>query len=239
VGGLLALWIPTLLDLYKSALEERARQGEITMSKERLIALAGPLTMIVGLLWVLASLGEFVLLVGLGSPDTFWDLFWFFPVMLSFFLMIPAFIGTRLRYVQSVNGLGRLGLILSVAGCAGMCVFLLVSIVIGAFGIELHTWPNYMIEVFFLTPMIGHILFGMDALRYRLLARWNVMPLLVGLPTILLIAPSILIDRSMPNYFEWALIISFLRFALTGACWVLMGMAMMDPSQGQEPVPAV
>jgi len=41
-GGLLALWLPTLLDLFKSALEERARQGEITMSKARLIALAGP-----------------------------------------------------------------------------------------------------------------------------------------------------------------------------------------------------
>jgi hypothetical protein len=31
-GGLLALWLPTLFDLLKSALEERARQGEIMMS---------------------------------------------------------------------------------------------------------------------------------------------------------------------------------------------------------------
>jgi hypothetical protein len=49
-GGLLALWLPTLLDLFKSALEARARQGEITMSKERLIVLAGPLTIVVGAL---------------------------------------------------------------------------------------------------------------------------------------------------------------------------------------------
>ena len=40
--GLLALWLPTLLDLLKSALEERALEGEIAMSKERLMALAAP-----------------------------------------------------------------------------------------------------------------------------------------------------------------------------------------------------
>jgi hypothetical protein len=33
-GGLLALWLPTLLDLFKTALEEQARQGAITMSNE-------------------------------------------------------------------------------------------------------------------------------------------------------------------------------------------------------------
>ena len=41
--SLLALWLPTLLDLFKSALEERARQGELTMSKERLMTLSGKL----------------------------------------------------------------------------------------------------------------------------------------------------------------------------------------------------
>jgi len=232
-GGLLALWLPTLLDLFKSALEERVRQGEIIMSKERLITLAGPFTIVIGLLWVLASIGEFVLLVGLGSPDSFWDIFWFFPVLLSFLLMIPTFIGTRLRYIQSVSSLGRLGLILSVAGCVGMCVFLLVGIVLGAFGIEQETWPNYVIAACFLTPMIGHILFGIDTLRYRLLPRWNVMPLLVGLPSILLIVPSLLIDGSTPHRFELTLITTFLRFALTGACWVLLGIALMD--QRREP----
>ena len=141
-NGLLALWLPTLLDLFKSALEERARQGEITMSKERWMTLAGPLTIIIGLLWVLASIGEFVLLVGLGSPDSFWDVFWLFPVALSFILMIPAFIGTRLRYQEAADGIGRLGLALSVAGCLGMCIFLLVGFVLGTFGIEQHTWAN-------------------------------------------------------------------------------------------------
>src|SRR5262245_6321032 len=53
-GGLWALWLQTLLDLFKSALEERLRQGESTMPKARLIALAGPLTSVVGSMWLLA-----------------------------------------------------------------------------------------------------------------------------------------------------------------------------------------
>ena len=75
-GGLLALWLPTLLDLFKSALEERARQGEITMSKARLIALAGPLTILVGALWVVASLGDFAFQNGLAGDETFWVYLW-------------------------------------------------------------------------------------------------------------------------------------------------------------------
>src|SRR5262245_22685832 len=125
------------------------------ISKERLIASAGPLTIIVGLLWVLASIGEFVLLVHLGSPDSFWDIFWLYPVLLSFILMIPAFIGTRMRYQESASRIGRLGLTLSVAGCVGMFIFALVSIVLGIFGIEQDTWPNYVIGSWVLTIMIG------------------------------------------------------------------------------------
>jgi hypothetical protein len=233
-GGLLALWLATLLDLFKSALEERARQGEIMMSRERWMTLAGPLTILIGLLWVLASIGEFVLLVGLGSPDSFWDVFWLFPVMPSFILMIPTFIGTRLRYQGAAGRIGRLGLALSVAGCVGMFIFMIVSIVLGAFGIEQETWPNYVIAVCFLTPMVGHILFGLDALRNKLLPRWNVMPLLVGLPSMLLIVPDLLINNNTPNRFELTLTTTFLRFALTGICWVLMGIAMKGQSQGRE-----
>ena len=154
------------------------------MSKERLMILAGSLIMLIGFLWLLASIGEFVLLVGLGSPDSFWDVFWLFPVSLSFLLMIPAFILTRLRYQMAAGGIGRLGLTLSVVGCAGMFLFVLVLFLMSTLlpQVEQDTWPNYGIAACFLTPMIGHILFGIDALRNKLLPRWNVMPLLVGLP---------------------------------------------------------
>jgi hypothetical protein len=187
------------------------------------------------LLWVLASIGEFVLLVGLGSPDSFWDVFWLFPIALSFILMIPTFILTWLRYLESAGGTGRLGLALSVAGCCGMWLFVLVLFLMGVLVpyIEQDIWPNYGLAACFFSVMIGHVLFGIDTLRYSLLPRWNVVPLLVGLPSILLIVPDLLIDGSTPHRFELTLITTFLRFALTGACWVLFGIAMMD--QRQEP----
>jgi hypothetical protein len=236
--GLLALWLPTLLDLIKSALEERARQGEIAMSKERSTSWASPLTIIIGLLWVLASIGEFVLLVGLGSPDTFWDMFWFFPVLLSFVLMIPTFIMTRLRYHDAAGAPGRLGLILSIAGCVAMCLFVLFGNLIDVVAPALDDgkWPDYVTSACFFIIMIGHMLFGIDALRNKLLPRWNVTPLLVSVPAVLLIVPSLIIEENWPRDFHLVLITTFLRFSLTGICWVLLGIAMND--KRREPKPA-
>jgi hypothetical protein len=94
-GRLLALWLPTLLDLFKSALEERAQQGAIAMSKARLIGLAGPLTILAGSLWLVACLGDLVLRIGLGGDEKFWDLlvvFWSVPFFLSF---VPILFAVR------------------------------------------------------------------------------------------------------------------------------------------------
>jgi hypothetical protein len=237
VGGLLALWLPTLFDLLKSALEERVQQKDTDMWQKHLTAMAsmaGLLWMGIGLLWVVASIGEFVLLVRWGSPDSFWDMAWLFPVFVSFILMVPAVAGTWHRYKGAVKGAGKLGLTLMLAGCGGMWIFVLVSIVLGSFGIEQETWPDYVIAACVLSLMGGHILFGIDALKNRLLPRWNVMPLLVGLPTMLLVVPSLIIEE--PEYslvrFELVLTTTFLRFALTGVCWLLMGIAI--GVQGQE-----
>ena len=89
-AGLLALWLPTLLDLVKSALEERARQGELTMSKERLMALAGPLTILVGAVWLVPVIGDLALRSGPPRAESFWDMFlalWSLTFFLSFVLI--------------------------------------------------------------------------------------------------------------------------------------------------------
>jgi hypothetical protein len=237
-GGLLALWLPTLLDLFKSALEERAQQGEITMSKARLIALAGPLTILVGSVWLVASLGDLVLRIGLGGDEKFWDLFvvfWSIPFFLSFVPMLFALIGTRLRFQQSAGILGRLGLALSVAGCAGVIVSVLAHLLLSGVApeVEQRTWVNYVAVVCLLSIRIGYILFGVDALRYRVLPRWNLLPLLLGSTVVL----SLPFDWfGVPAFLpvQWAT--PFLHFAITGACWVLLGIALMD--QRREPQPA-
>src|SRR5574341_2322889 len=229
-GGLLALWLPTVLDLFKSALEEWARQGEITMFKERLIALAGPLTILVGGMWLVSSIGDFAFQTGLFSDEAFLG-FVSIPFFLSFVPMLFALIGTRLRFHQSAGVLGRLGLALSVAGCAGAIVSVLVSILLGGVALEVAQglWVNYAAVVCVLSIRIGYILFGVEALTYRPLPRWNLLPLLVGLTVVL----SLPLDWfGVPAFLpsQWAT--PFLHFAITGACWVLLGIAMID--QGQK-----
>jgi hypothetical protein len=235
-GDLLALWLSTLLDLFKSALEERARQGDFTMSKARLIALAGPLTILIGSMWLVASIGEVVILIEPASADTFWDIFWFIPVSLSFIPMLFALIGTRLRFHQAAGVPGKLGLVLSVAGCAGMIVSALALMLLGVLvpEVEQGLWATYVLAVCLVSLKIGYMLFGVDALRYRLLPRWNLLPLLVGSTVVLSFAPNWF---DVPSYHPLQLAASFLQFAITGACWVLIGMTMMD--QRREPQPAV
>jgi hypothetical protein len=233
VSGLLALWLPTVLDLLKSAFEERARQEEITMSKTRLITLAGPLTILVGAMWVVASIGEIVLLTGLGGADTtFWEFFNLIPTLLSLVPMLFALIGTRLRFQQFAGAPGRLGLALSVAGCAGVIVTMLASILwirVAPEG-DRRSWVNFMnyaVGFCLLSLTSGYILFGVDVLRYRLLPRWNLLPLLLGSTLVLGFALG-WFGRSMSPYIG-----AFLQLAITGACWVLLGIAMMD--QRREP----
>jgi hypothetical protein len=176
-----------------------------------------------------------VILIEPASADTFWDAFWVFPVFLSFVPLLFALIGTRLRFHRAAGVPGRLGLVLSVAGCAGMIGFVLASILLGVMAPEVEQvyWPDYVMAVCFLSLMIGYIMFGVDALKYRLLPRWNLLPLLVGATVLFRIAPDWF---SVRNYHPLQLAAYFLHFAITGACWVLLGMALLD--QRREPQPA-
>ncbi len=236
-GGLLALWLPTLLDLFKSALEEWARQGEITMFKERLISLAGPLTIVVGLLWVVSSIGDFAYQTGLFSDEAFLG-FLAIPFFFSFVPLLFALIGSHLRFHPSAGVPGRLGLALSVTGCAGVIASLLANILLsrGAPEIDQLPWVNYAAVVCVLSIRIGYILFGVDALRYRLLPRWNLLPLLVGLTIVL----SLPLDWfGVPAFLPSQLATPFLHFAITGACWVLFGIALIDHRLEPQPTAAI
>lgn len=237
VGGLLALCFPTLFDLFKSALEAWARQGEITMLKERLIALAGPLTMVVGALWLLAAAGHLAFQTGLLADEELLGIV-SIPFFLSFIPLLFAVIGTRLRFHPAAGGLGRFGLALSVAGNAGVMGAVLFSIALGAAAPEAAQgmWVNYAAYICLVSIRLGYILFGVEALRLRLLPRWNGLPLLVGLTVVL----------SLPMYWfgvpavlpaQWAN--GFLHFGLTGAGWVLLGVAMMDQRRAPQPTAAL
>jgi len=238
--GLLALWIPTVLDLLKSALEERARQGEIVMLKERWIALAGPLTMLVGALMLLGPISDLVQLVGPPYTEALWEFFHFRTATVSLAVMLPAFVGTWLRYKESAGRLGRLGLILNVAGCVTFCLALSADFLLDILQLLEHpTGPNYAMAASIMSILIGHVLFGIDALRYKLLPRWNAMPLLVGLTTPLLGVLSVIMESALRiDRYQVELTIATLQSATVGLCWVLMGVALMGQKQAHEAVAA-
>ena len=147
--------------------------------------MAGPLTILVGALWLVGLLpisrsrpGWPVMKLSWASSSI--------PFFLSFIPMLFALIGTRLRFHESAGPLGRLGLVMSVAGCAGVIASCWpISCCPGG----TRGRPVSMGELrggdCVLSIRIGYILFGVDALRYRLLPRWNLLPLLVGLTVVL------------------------------------------------------
>ena len=235
--GLLALWLPTLMDLLKSALEERARQGEIIMLKERLMALAGPLTIVVGALMLVGPISDLVQLVRPPYTEALWEIFHFRTATVSLAVMIPAFLGTWLRYKESPGGLGRLGLILNVAGCLTFCLALSADFLLDILQLLQHpTGPNYAMLAGIVSILIGHILFGIDTLRYKLLPRWTATPLLVGLTAPLLGVLAVIIESALRiDRYQVELTIMPLQSAIVGLCWVLMGIALMDPRREPQP----
>ena len=206
------------------------------MSKARLIALAGTLTFVVGALWLVVSIGDLAFQTVLAGDEAFLGLI-AIPFFLSFVPMLFALIGTRLRFHQSAGILGRLGLALSVAGCAGVIAFMIANILLSGIAPEVGQRPwNYAAVVCVLSIRIGYILFGVDALRYRLLPRWNLLPLLLGATVVL----SLPFDWfGVPALLPLQWVTPFLHFALTGACWVLLGIALMDPRREPQPTAAI
>lgn len=243
LSGLVALWLPTLLDLFKSALEERARQGEIDMSKTRLIAFAGPLTILVGSIWLAEILGDLLLRLGQVREESTWDLFlafWSFAFLLSFIPLLFALMGIRLRFHPSASALGRLGLSLSVIGGAGVIVSLLARLLLDRVTPEPEVgavpWVGYAAVISFWSIWIGCLLFGVDAARFKLLPRWNLLPLLLGATIVL----SFGFDWfGVPAVFPLPWLSPTLFISINGLCLVLLGLSIMNQGQEAEPTAAI
>src|SRR4029078_6548437 len=122
--------------------------------------LAAPLTILVGALWVVSSIGDLAFQSGLATDEGFLVVV-LIPFFLSVVPMLFALIGTRLRFHQSAGVPGRLGLALSVAGCAGVIVFLLAHLLLSGVAPAVAQL-NYAAVGCVLSIRIGYILLGVD-----------------------------------------------------------------------------
>jgi len=120
--GMLNLWIHTLLDYFKSVVEEHLQKG-IHMSKSTFIHLSGwslfigAITFMVAWLISLRDVPEY-------NPNNFFsrpiDIYLKYAVAIlapiSLFLLLVGMIGLYLRYGNDTNGFGKFGLIMGSIG---------------------------------------------------------------------------------------------------------------------------
>jgi hypothetical protein len=148
--------------------------------------------------------------------------------------------GTRLRFRASASTLGRLGLALSVAGGFGVIVSMLVNLLLSMVAPEPEVgavpWVGYAAVASFWGVWIGYLLFGVDALRHRLLPRWNLLPVLLGATIVLSFGYEWFgVPALLPA--QWANPSLFI--SINGACMVLLGIALMDQRRETEPSAAI
>ncbi len=175
--GFLELWLTTLFDLLKTAIEERSREV-VQMTKEKFVRLSGWALMLAGAAFMLGfALGgqETSFSDPLGGQDAFVEYSQLVLIPLSMASLAVGMLGMRSRYGAQVGRFGRFSLVLGAIG--GTIGF------VGGIGLGLKLdgdgwWITTMLGL--LLVLVGMLLFGIAAVRKRPLPRWNALPLITG-----------------------------------------------------------
>ncbi len=228
--GLIELWGATLVDLLKTALEERVRQ--MMSSRSALARWAGPLTVVVGVLWAMSALGDLMFQTRLISDDSLVGLV-ALPFLLSFLPLFPALIGIRKLFQASIGAPGRLGLALSILGCAGLFAALIASPLVGDASIDQPSLASYGAFIGFTTIRLGLLLFGIECLKSKPMPRLNGLPLFLGSTVVL----SVPFDWfGVPALVPVQVMAPFWHFFISGVCWILFGAVIPGRREPLQPV---
>lgn len=223
--GLIGLWLPTLADLLKTAVEERAQQGEISMSKETMIQIGGPAMMVAGVLWMIAGAGQL--------QTQYWDRFGGFDIGyeiaggLLFVAFIPLLIA--LLALNAYAGPNRTLRVSSWLASAACVVAIPVGIFYGIAGDQTDSTDNLPLSIFllsFLALIVAFIVYGIGALRAKPLPRWNAAPLIAGVVSAIALVLFTVGWDAMDEAFGAAgrIILSI----VVGMSWALLGYAMLS-----------
>lgn len=223
--GLLDLWIHTLLDYFKSVVEEHLQKG-IHMSKQKFVRLSGwsfvlgAITFLVAWLISIRDVPEY-------NPNNFLsrpiDLYLEYTTVIllpaTFLLLLVGMIGLYLRYRNKTNSLGKFGLIM---GIIGGVVTLMAAIPMFTSGPD-WSWTAWMVGS--ILYFSGLVFFGISAVRGNLLPRWNALPILTGIWFPLLIMVTSQMD------WESSELISLGAFLLIAIGLAGMGYLLQSDSQ--------
>ena len=179
--GMLNLWTLILLDYIKSVVEEYIQKG-FHMSKSTFIRMSGWSLVLGAVTYVIAWLIS-IRDVPEYNPNNFLsrpiDLYLEYAIAIllpvTFLLLLVGMIGLYLRYRKDTNGFGKFGLI---AGVLGGVISLGAAIPLFTNGPE-WSWTAWMVGT--LLYFLGLVVFGIAAVRDKLLPRWNALPILTGI----------------------------------------------------------
>jgi hypothetical protein len=226
-GGLIGVWGHALLDYAVSLVSEHMQRG-VEMTKSKWIQLSG---------WGLAASG-FLLLAGFAAasrPDysPYNSAAWPIDPLLNkvgtilitaaMLLISAGLMGLLARFERRASDLSRIGLVFGSLGGSVSAV--------GAFGLGLFKngpwWEMFMIGL--LAASLGLTLFGVDCLRQRLFARWNGMPLVIGVSSLALGLSMSLIHMEWPSIVEFIALLTF-AFGLGLVGYRLQSEAVENPA---------
>jgi hypothetical protein len=192
LAGFLELWLTTLFDLLKTAIEERSKEV-VQMTKEKFVRLSGWALMLAGATFMLGFAiggGETSYSDPLGGSDGFYEYSQLVLLPLAMASFTVGMLGIRSRYSAQVGPFGSISLVVSsIGGAIGL---------VGAIGLGLILegdgwWTMWVAGMLLL--LVGLLLFGIAAIRKRPLPRWNALPLITG-SLFLLIPIMVLITGS-------------------------------------------
>ena len=183
--GMLSLWTHTLLDYFKSVVEEHMQKG-VHMSKSKFIRLSGwsfVLGAIAFMVAILASSRDVPEYSRYNAASRPIDLYFEYAQAILFpaamLLLLVGMVGLYLRYRQETNGFGRISLVL---GMAGGAISFLIAL---AVSLQLEFTDSdfgWLILIGGLTLyFLSLVTFGIAALRADLLPRWNAAPIMAGI----------------------------------------------------------
>jgi len=175
--GFLELWLTTLFDLLKTAIEERSKEV-VEMTKEKFVRLSGWALMLGGATFMLGfalssqetSFGD-----PLGGRDAFVEYSQLVLLPLAMASLAVGLLGMRSRYGAQVGRFGSISLLVgAIGGAIGF---------VGAIGLGLILrgdgwWTSWLFGMFLV--LVGLLLFGIAAVRKKPLPRWNALPIITG-----------------------------------------------------------
>lgn len=180
--GLLRLWVLTLLDYFKSVVEEHIQRG-VHMSKSKFIRLSGwaltlgAIAFIIVLVGIARDVPEYSRYNAVSQPiDLYFEYATAVLLPSSMFLWLVGLIGLYIRYSEELNVVGKITL---ASGMLGAGIDFLIT-VLWAFQVNL-SWDDWGIFVgSFSLFSLSLVVFGIVSIRDRLLPRWNALPVLAG-----------------------------------------------------------